>query len=439
MEDDLLQRVLAEMGATDPDRGRDAEAVAEWLTAGEGVDVIDLASVQRFAWYGLPLKWFGSADRHRRVLAAAAELFGRLDLPQYAAVCQSQETAEILDAYAVSGQRGFKAFRKATERSGVDPPDLEGFAWGDVMGVEEAVAQVTAERALEEAISQGTLTPGARGWKSVAREITRAVLDSAHPTLPGQTHRTAIVTERLDAWLSRVERHSPALHRLRSRHVNQLLHPIPVPADIADRMEPITWFLDRVDEGALLTQAGYLPTAMVREGWERFSWDLGWTDRAPRSEVDVVQVHELHHLLRRLGAVRRRGPDLRLSRLGQRMRDDPHVAWRVTAAGLSDGEWPRAVAEAFTLLFLEGEEHDRELESQATAIVAEAGWQTGGEPPDASAVNSTWWETRRPLTVLGGIECGYDWRSPITTLTGFGEATLLEQIRVNATGPRSRP
>jgi len=427
------------MVASDPDRGQTAESVAEWLTAGEGVGVIDLAGVQRFAWYVLPVKWLGSPDEHKEVLAAAAELFDGLDLPMYAAVCRSSETEEVLDAYAVSNQTGLKAFRKAYQRSGVDPPDLDDFVWGDIMGIEEAVAQGSAERALEEAMTQGTMVPGARGWKSAAGEVTAGVLDSPHPTLPGQTHRTAIVTERLDAWLREVEGHSPILHALRSRHVNRLLHPIPVPEDIGERIEPIIWFLDRVDQGARLTQAGYVPTAMVREGWERFSWDLGWTDRPPRTEVEVAQLQEIHILLRRLGAVRRRGSDLRLSRLGSSMRDEPQVAWRATAAGLSDGKWSRAVAEVFTLLLLEGETHDQRLESKARAIVAEAGWHTDGEPPDAGAVSATWWETRRPLMMLGGMERGGDWTSRTTTLTGFGEATLLEQIRAEATGPRSRP
>ncbi len=439
MEDDLLQRVLAEMAADDSDAARLAESAAEWFTAGEGAGVVNLAGVQRFAWYELPLKWVGPPDQHRRVLDAAAELFDRLDLPHYAAVCRSPKTAEILDAYAISHHEGLKAFRAAHERSGVDPPDLEDFTWGDVMGLEEVAARATAERALEEAMTQGKLTPGASGWRAVAMVVTAAVLDSPHPALPGQTHRTAVLTERLDDWVRTMERSSPALHALRTRQVNRLLHPIPVPGDVAERIEPITWFLDGVDQGARLTQAGYLPTTMVREGWERFSWDLGWTDRPPRSETEVVQLHELHVLLRRLGAVRRRGRDLRLTRLGGRMGGDPEVAWRVSAAGLSDGEWPRAVAEVFTLLLLEGEQRDRKLKTQATTILGEAGWRSDGEPPDTTTVASAWSVTRRPLSVLGGVAGGGDRRSPITTLTGLGEATLLEQIRAEAAGPRSRP
>ena len=439
MQHDPLQRALAEMEAVDPDLARTAESVVEWLTAGEGVEVIDLAGVLRFAWYELPVKWSGPPDLSGRVLAAAAELFDRLDLTRYAAVCRSTETARIQRAYARARREGFEAFHAAYQRSGVDPPHLDDFVWGEVMGSEEVAARATTEQALEEAMTQGRLTPGASGWKSVAIRVTAGVLDSPHPTLPGQTHRTAILTERLDDWLRRAQERSPALHALRSRHVNRLLHPIPVPADVAERMKPITWFLDRVDQRAQLTQAGYLPTAMVREGWELFDWDLGWTDRPPRSETEVGRLYELHMLLRRLGAVRRRGRDLRLSRLGGRMREDPELAWRTAAAGLSDGEWPRAVAEVFTLLLLDGEQRDQELEAQATAILSEAGWRTDGEPPDTRTVGSAWWVTQRPLAALGGVERDGDWRSRITRLTGFGEASLLEQIRVEATGPRSTP
>jgi hypothetical protein len=439
MEDDSLQRALAEMEAVDPERARTAESLAEWLTAGEGVGVLDLARVLRFAWYALPVKWIGPPELHRKALDAAAELFDRLDLPRYAAVCRSAETATIHQAYTRSHGEGLKAFREAYRRSGVDPPDVDDFAWGDVMGVEEAAARAMAERALEEAMPPEGVSPGKAGWRSRSIEVTTGVLDSPHPTLPGQTHRTAVLTERLDDWLRRAESRSPTLHGLRSGIVNRLLQPVPAPADAADRMAPVTWFLERVELGVQLTQAGYLPTAMVREGWERFSWNLGWTDRPPRSETDVVQLHELHLLLRRVGAVRRRRKALHISLLGRRIREDGDLAWRTVAAGLSDGEWARAVAEVFTLLLMDGEQRDRELEARARVILAEMGWRTGGEAVDASGVSSSWWVTRRPLSALGGVDRQGDWRSPITTLTQFGEATLLEQIRVEATGPRSTP
>ena len=74
MEDHLLQRVLAEMAADDSDVARRAKSAAEWLTAGEGAGVVNLAGVQRFAWYELPLKWVGRGylNRHASGLPGRA-------------------------------------------------------------------------------------------------------------------------------------------------------------------------------------------------------------------------------------------------------------------------------------------------------------------------------------------------------------------------------
>ena len=439
MNDARLERVLQAIATVDRRRADRARSVIEWLTGGEGLGVVDLASVQRLAWYELPLKWSGPPHRHAEVLEVAGELFERLGLERYAAVFRSPETVDILDAYDRSEREGFRAFQAAYERSGIDPPDLDDFEWGEVMGWEEASARRATERALEDAIVAGDLAPAASGWKSVARAVTAGVLNGPHPEISVQSRRHAILTERLEAWLGGSERRSRGLHALRSRYVKRLLHPVPAPTDTPERMAPITWFLNRTEDGVPLTQAGYLPTAMVREGWKEFGWNLEWTDRPPRSESEVVQLYELHHLLRRLGAVRRRGSDLRLTAKGRHMAHDVEAAWRTVAAGLSDGDWPRAVAEMITLLLLDGVSLDRELEARAAAMLGETGWHTDGEPPDSTAVMSAWYATRRPLGAVGGIERAGDWHARETILTGFGEATLLEQIRAAATGPRSRP
>jgi hypothetical protein len=439
MGDEQLERVLAEMAAVDPDRASMAESIIESLTAGEGMERIDLASVQRFAWYELPLKWTAPDDLRQHILDVSCDLFDGLDMPRYADVFRSPATAKIYAAYRESSKDGFKAFRKAHQASGVDPPDLEDFEWGDMMGIEEAVALGNAERALEEAIVTGRMTPGSRGWKTTAAQVTATALDSSHRELLGQTHRTAILTERLGSWLRSAERHSPQLHALRTQATKRLLAPIPVPPDAAERLEPVVWMLDWVDRGVTLTQAGYLPTAMVRESWERFEWNLRWTDRAPKSESELGELHELHSLLRRVGAVRTKGNGLRLTIKGRRMGSDPEFAWRTLAVGLSDGIWPRAVAEVYTLLLLDGEQSTDHLQDRATDILVEAGWSTEDGPPDRWAVLGTWSSTRWPLEALGGVTPTDGFIARTTGLTEFGQATLLEQIRAEATGPRSRP
>ena len=436
---DRIQIVLDAIGAEDPDRARRARAVIDWVTAGEGIEMIDLASVQTFAWYTLPVKWSDSEEENEATLAAAADLFERLDMPRYAAVFRSSETTAILAANSQSRSAGRRAFRSALKASGVDPPDLDDFAWGGVMGIEEATARQQAERALEEAMTAGEFEPGKAGWKAVAREVTTRVLDSPHPDLPGNSRRTAILTERLGTWVSSAQGHSPDLHSLRSQFVKQLFEPVPVPEDAAERIAPVTWLLAHALEGVRLTQAGYLPTALVRETCEHFGWDRGWDDRTPRNESESVQLRELHGLVRRLGAVRRRGADLRTTQVGKGMLGDTEVAWRRLAAGLSGGPWPTAVAEAYTLLLLDGVVIDEEIEARATLQMAGMGWRTDGHPPETGFVSSTWFETWRPLAALGGVSRAGDWRLREIVLTPFGRATLLEQVRIHATGPRSTP
>jgi len=439
MSRDRIQTVLEAMEAEDPDQARRARGVIDWLTAGEDIEMIDLAAVQTFAWYALPVKWSESGEEHEETLAAAAELLERLGMPRYAAVFRSPETTAILAAYSRSRSAGRRAFRSAVKASGVGPSDLDDFAWGRVMGIEEATALHQAERALEEAMTAGELQPGKAGWKAVAREVTTRVLDSPHPDLPGNSRRTAILTERLGNWMSSAQGRSPDLHSLRSRFVKQLFEPVPVPADAAERIAPVTWLLAHALEGVRLTQAGYLPPPLVRETCERFDWDRGWSDRLPQKEIDSVELRETHGLVRRLGAVRRKGADLRTTRLGKDMLADPEVAWRRVAAGLSGGQWPTAVAEAYTLLLLDGVVLDDEIAARAARQMAGMGWWTDGQPPSADVVRSTWYDTWRPLAALGGVRRAGDWRARETHLSSFGRATLLEQVRVHATGPKSTP
>jgi len=61
------------------------------------------------------------------------------------------------------------------------------------MGLEEAGALAAAERGLEQAMTPEGVNTGKAGWRSRSIEVTTRLLDSSHPTFPGQTHRTAIL------------------------------------------------------------------------------------------------------------------------------------------------------------------------------------------------------------------------------------------------------
>jgi hypothetical protein len=254
------------IGARDAERGRVARHVYDTLTWGEGPGMLTQSGVQDWLWYRLATKYLTDEVGYMgRLAGIAAELFDELGLDAYAAICRSETTVGVHAAFDCSDSAGFDAMRKARAASGIDPPDLEDFEWGEVMGFEEANARSAAELALERAIADGRLVVGGRSWRIRQREVIAAVLDTDHPSHPGQTWRTAILTERLSAWTSEASRRSETLAGLRARVANRLLHSIPAPEDVAERLAPLTWLLEKLGDEQPLTQAGYLTPAFVRQ------------------------------------------------------------------------------------------------------------------------------------------------------------------------------
>jgi hypothetical protein len=273
----------------------------------------------------------------------------------------------------------------------------------------------------------------------VAAQVTERALDAAIPDLAGQTRRSLVVTERHGWWDDTMRGRAPRLHDLRSRHANRLLHPVPVPPDVDERMAPVRWLLERTGEKVTLTQAGYLDTATVSDGAKRFGWMMLWPERPPKSESEAVELFELHQMLRRLGAVRRQGKLLHLNKRGRTWLDDPEVAWREMAAGLAPNDWVRAVAEVIALLYLDSQRIEDEMYEAAAEVLAEVGWSTDGRPPDSRLVMSSWYDVRRPLRMLTATEDVGKREERHTVLAPFAVDTLLEMIRAAATGPRSSP
>lgn len=423
------------MSRRDPQAAEDARAVYDWIAGEGGIDEITLSRVLRFAWYDVSVKWMMSDRERRDVLAAGADLFEALELDSYAAVVRSSQTLDILAAHARSYDEGLKAFQKAYSAAGIRPPDLEDFVWGDMMAIEENAAHMTVEAVLERAIRDDVMTPGTRGWKTKAKAITTEVLDSPHPELPGQSWRSTVTTERIYSWLRMCEDRAPGLHALAARHANRLLHPTPPPPNLDTHMEPITWFLEQATDGVRLTQAGYLPTAMVRSGAERFGWDKGWIEDAPQKESDSRELITLHELLVDAEAIRHRTDSVTMTDKGRRMVGDPEYVWRMFTASLASHGWTTAVVEIFTLLILDGEVDEDVLADESLPILIEFGWRTEGELPDVWDVKHAWWSARRRLDVLGGFVKPERLIPRTATFTPFGEATLVEHLRLDMTGP----
>ncbi|MGH9224931.1 MAG: hypothetical protein ACRD2W_14415, partial [Acidimicrobiales bacterium] len=217
--DAVAALVLGALRAADDELGSNAEAAWNTLTWGGGIGSITQEAVQNFLWHELPRKWLAPPedDICATMAAAAAALLDGLGLERYAAICRSPATVEVHAAYRRSDDEGRRAFRRAVDRSGIDPPDLDGLAWGSMMGPDEACARSAVAVALEQAIAAGELVPGGRGWRDRQRAVTAATLDRPHPSLPTQTWRSAVLTERLEHWVSFGRGRSPALGALRAR------------------------------------------------------------------------------------------------------------------------------------------------------------------------------------------------------------------------------
>ncbi len=440
---DAIERI----GEQDPDLAREAEHVYNTLTWGEGPGQIRRAGVQDWLWYQLPTKYITDEAGHMgRLAESAAVLFDELGLDAYAAVCRDERTAAVHAAFERSDSEGFKAMRKAREASGIEPPDLDDFAWGTTMGIDEACARATVENVLEAAIDAGDLTVGGRGWRIRQQEITAAALDGDHPDQPGQSWRTVVVTERIGEWVRTASLRSEGVGRRRADIANRLLHPVDPPADLTEHMTPVTWLLELFGEQQALTQAGYLNRAFVLKVRDQHPWDdelreLG----APRTETDVIGLHRLRAWLERAGALRKRGKVLRRTERGTAMASDPLLVWETFTRTVALDGWDRFVIEDAALILLGRREPVaiRDLLSEIADDAVELGWRTNDgamrRTPSEQDVRYAFHESWALLDLFGFAAEHGDWRNRAVSLPPAGESTILAMLRAVATGPKSRP
>lgn len=436
MTEDDVEAALARIDARDPAVAREANHIYETLTWGEGPGMIDQAGVQDWLWYRLATKYLTDDPDHKRALAAAAaELFDELGLDRYAAICRSDTTATVHAAWDRSDSAGRTAMRKAMDRSGVLPPDTVNFAWRPVMGVEEAAAYSAVQRQLEAAIESGELVPGGRGWRQRQQDLTDGALDLEHPVQPGQTLRTAVLTERLSTWIREPERRSPELAEARAEVANRLLAPIEPPADLDVHLAPLLWLLEAVGDEQALTQAGYLNTAFVRRAHEEAPWDFPYRG-APRSETDDPVLHRLRALAEAIGALRTRGRKLRRTEAGTAMVDDPSRAWWAFVHDPVASPWERFVLESAAILLLEGISRADHVADWIASVAHEMGWRTEADgeaiPPPPHEVR--WAVADMILERFGMLEQSGDWREREWTLTPVGVTTLTAFLRASAAG-----
>lgn len=437
-----LTDALAELRAADPTLGDYAETAFNWLV-GEDDDVRELAQgrVQEFLWYALPRKFLvpegEEAELYATMREALARVFARLGLERLAAVCRAAPTLEVHAAYVRSEDEGLEAARLAAAASGLEPPDLDDFAWGDMMGMVESDARDLIERALEHAIDAGTLVPGRRGWEAEQRRVATVVLDAPYGgAASGRSLREEVLVERVDRWALLAR---PRLAELRRRAAPALEWPVAPPEGLAEALDHLTWFLRAAEAGIKLTERGNLNRAFVQAAAVERGWQAAFT---PSREWDVPLLERLHELARELSAVRRSKGTLRTTAKGRRYGADPEAAWRALVdhfAVADDGE--ALGLEVLALMLLDGDGVTSLVPAgeMLNAVFGEAGIRWVDPSPlrsDDDRARGLLLDLRHPFEVLGLAAWVFgDWPDVRVTATPVGVATLTAVLRARATRP----
>ena len=439
MSDESIERVLAELRREDSRLAEQAEAAIDWLSADEAFELSQYG-LQQFLWYELPRKWIGPPGGEARLFNEVREglawVLARLGHERYAFMCRSTITEGVHAAYLQSGREGSRAFRRAMAGSGIEPPDLDDFTWGGLMGFEEASARDRVADALEAAVASGELAVGGRGWRSHQRRLAAAALDQPHPDRRGASWRRVILEERIEHW--REASGGSELAALRRHAAPRLDSPIAAPDGVAEALEPLRWFLEAVGEGIRVTATGNLNPAFVLETARERGW---WPSvGTPRGEDDIIEFIDLHDTARAMSAVRRKGRTLLCTATGRELIGKPVRLWERFVGILAQQPAFEATAlEALALLLLErGSVAPKSLliEDLAVLLAAE-GYRSapGGEAPSAEDLA---WRLADPLRLLElfkmVIVSGESDERQLA-LTSVGQATLWALVRQRATGP----
>ena len=432
---------LKTLAREDPAVADDARTALRTLTSGGGLGAISLLRLQEFLWYGLPAKTPQPTEAQLSVTRALARLFTLADMERYAEVCASEETAQIISAYAGSRAEGIAAYSRAMGVSHAVPPDTDLLAWSSVMGPDERAAYDACAAAIELAVAARELKVGVSGWKTrraglVERWLTRT------DSVPGpDTWLSRISAERIEEW---AHGHPGERSRLARNVMPRLLEP----PDLPDEPLPtLAWLLGHASDGLRLTARHYIAPTLVGEAAGLFGWGNSGASPAQAArrhqELDVYPLHTLRALAQHeMGAVRRSGAALVLTRTGRLMADDAAVRWHIGTAALigpddgTDPDFTVAVREAALLLIAL---HDspvgyEELASRLIELHAAEGWASRSGGSLAGAIRGEIHVLRHRLRALQLL----DETAPVgsVALTDVGTAAALSGLLARALRPR---
>lgn len=447
-----LRDAVAVLGEWDADGARAAESALGWLGwEGEGPLLLRRYDVQLFVWYQLPRKFLAPLDDKRETADALARLLERLGgrAATYAEVCRSPETDRLLYAWEAEDPDAWRLFRGLLDGSGIEPPDTGLLVWGQVMGLEEACVREEVALALEHATEEGSLSPGARGFRRRQAEAVKAALRQPRNGEAGQTRIEAVHAERMEDWLERGHSRGNSARRAIVKRVASVVAADPpvIEPDLATAaLSPALWLLEQAMDGVTLTQTGALNRALVREVAERWP---GWWNAPlfgpPHREDDLTFLCELHQLLRQLRLVRRDKRRIVITARGRELHDDPAELLVTLAVELLRGEsFPSACAELASALILDGmvADYSRTIARAIHPAIVAEGWQCDGDSPSERDVAWGVAGFLRPAESLGLLTPGEGasrYSRDQLMLTPAGRVALTAGLRARAFAAAAGP
>jgi hypothetical protein len=442
-----LRDAIAVAGEWDREGAQAAQSAFEWM-GWEGEEPLFLRryDVQLFVWYVLPRKYLAELDDKRAVAAALAGTLERLGgrAASYADVCRSPDTEQLLRAWEAEDPAAWQTFRELLDGSGIEPPDTDLLAWGQVMGLEEARVREQVATALEEAIEAGLLSPGARGFRRRQAEVAKAALHEPWDGADGRSRLEAVRAERLERWLQSGYTRGSAERRAIVDPIVATIAEEPAaiePSAARAALAPTLWLLEQADDGIALTQTGALNRALVREVAERWpGWWAADLFGPPHREDDMTPLWELHQLLRNLRLLRRKGRRMLTTKRGRDLAADPPALLEALATELLRGEdFHEACAELAVALILDGAliDYSGTLAEQVQPAIAAEGWRSGDDAPGMRDVSWGIAHFLRPAEAIG-VLARKEGRSRVArdqlVLTPAGRAALTFALRSRALG-----
>jgi hypothetical protein len=449
---------LQTLAREDPAVADDARAALRSLTAGGGLEAISLLRLQEFLWCALPNGVPQAAERQLAVAAALARLLTLAGMERYAEVCAGPDTSRVIGAYAISRDDGLDAYAKALNTSHAVPPDTDLLAWSSAMGTDERAAYDACAAAIELAVAARELKVGVSGWKTKRAALVERWLTRTTDSPDTDSWLSRISAERIDEW---AHGHPGERSQLARRIMPRLLEP---PELLGEPLPTLRWLLSRADAGLRLTARYYIAPSLVGEAAGLFGWQPR-VNRIPGSgsgsgsgpvargaaaaagrrhqELEVYPLHILRGLAQHeMGAVRRIGATLVLTKTGRLMADDAAVRWHIGTAALigpddgTDPDFTVAVREA-ALLMITAQDSPvgyEELAGRLTELHATEGWTSRSGSSLTSAIGGEIHVLRHRLRALQLLD--EDSAPGSLALTENGTAAALSALLSRALRPR---